>query len=384
MTRRRCCRPSPPMPPASWCARSARWCSGASATSSAASTRSWSPSSVMGASTVLVGLLPDLRAARHRGPDPAGHPAPAPGPGPRRRVRRGGDLRGRARARPRRGSATSWIQTTATLGFFLSLLVIGVCPAAMSHEAFTSWGWRIPFLLSLVLLVFSVYIRLRLEESPVFQRMKAQGQGLASPLADSFLRYPNNKYVAARAPRRHRRPGRRLVHRPVLRAVLPHHHAQGRRRDGLYAGRALAAHRDAVLHRLRRAVGPDRAAIKIILAGCLLAALTYFPLFRGLTHYVNPALERFQLSTPITVAACGLHFHVFVDAEDRVHRLRPGEGFPHQGGPVVRVAARDRERGGHDAHRRDHHHRLGPRPGTRQRSRPRAIRRRRTSPRSTT
>jgi len=89
-----------------------------------------------------------------------------------------------------RGYATSWIQTTATLGFFLSLLVIGICRARFSTEEFAEWGWRIPFLLSLVLLAFSLYIRLRLAESPVFQRMKAGGKGSKSPLRDSFPRYP--------------------------------------------------------------------------------------------------------------------------------------------------------------------------------------------------
>src|SRR6185436_11743371 len=72
-----------------------------------------------------------------------------------------------------RGAATSWIQTTATLGFFLSLVVIGTCRAALPAETFTRWGWRIPFLVSLALLIFSVYIRLKLEESPVFRQMKA-------------------------------------------------------------------------------------------------------------------------------------------------------------------------------------------------------------------
>src|SRR5215204_6038578 len=94
-----------------------------------------------------------------------------------------------------RGSATSWIQTTATLGFFLSLLVIGTCRGLMTPEDFTSWGWRLPFLVSLVLLLFSVYIRLKLEESPVFRLMKAQGKGSKAPLRESFLHYPNNKYV---------------------------------------------------------------------------------------------------------------------------------------------------------------------------------------------
>jgi len=96
-----------------------------------------------------------------------------------------------------RGYDTSWIQTTATIGFFLALIVIYLCRFTgwMTAADFSDWGWRIPFLVSLVLLIFSVYIRLKLNESPVFQRMKAEGKGSKAPLRDSFLRYPNNKYV---------------------------------------------------------------------------------------------------------------------------------------------------------------------------------------------
>ena len=99
--------------------------------------------------------------------------------------------------RGRRGYDTSWIQTTATLGFFLSLLVIYLCRFTgwIEPKDFADWGWRIPFLVSLILLVFSIYIRLKLNESPIFQRMKAEGKGSKAPLTDSFLKYPNNKYV---------------------------------------------------------------------------------------------------------------------------------------------------------------------------------------------
>src|SRR5499427_5899653 len=95
----------------------------------------------------------------------------------------------------RRGYDTSWIQTTATLGLFLALLVIWLCRSNMDPKTFTEWGWRLPFWVSIILLAFSVYIRLKLEESPVFQRMKAEGKGSKSPLTDSFMKYPNNKYV---------------------------------------------------------------------------------------------------------------------------------------------------------------------------------------------
>src|SRR5207302_11468040 len=92
---------------------------------------------------------------------------------------------------------TSFIQTTATLGLFLALIIIGLCRFTgwLTPAQFADWGWRLPFLVSVILLVFSVYIRLRLNESPVFQRMKAEGKGSKASLTDSFLKYPNNKYV---------------------------------------------------------------------------------------------------------------------------------------------------------------------------------------------
>jgi MFS family permease len=89
-----------------------------------------------------------------------------------------------------RGYTTSFIQTTATLGFFLALVVIGLCRLYMDAKMFSEWGWRIPFIVSLVLLVFSVYIRLRLSESPIFMRMKEEGEGSKAPLTDSFLSAP--------------------------------------------------------------------------------------------------------------------------------------------------------------------------------------------------
>jgi MFS family permease len=96
----------------------------------------------------------------------------------------------------RRGYWTSWIQTTATLGFFLSLLVIGSRRGLLARDVFATWGWRIPFWFSACLLAWSVYIRVRLDESPVFVRMKAENRASRHPLTESFLRYPNNKLVA--------------------------------------------------------------------------------------------------------------------------------------------------------------------------------------------
>ena len=182
--------------------------------------------------------------------------------------------------RGRRGYATSWIQTTATLGFFMSLAVIALCRTQMDAKVFADWGWRVPFLVSLILLVFSVYIRLKLNESPLFTQMKAEGKGSKSPLTDSFLRYPNNKYV--------------------LLALLGATAGQG---VVWYTGQFyalffllitlkldfLAAY---TLIGISLLIGTpmfiffgwlsDRIGrLKIILAGCLIAAVTYFPLFAG-------------------------------------------------------------------------------------------------------
>jgi MFS family permease len=99
-------------------------------------------------------------------------------------------------ARPNeRGFSTSFIQTTVTLGFALALVVIILSREFMDAKSFSDWGWRIPFIVSVILLVFSVYIRLRLNETPIFLKMKEEGKGSKAPLVESFLRYPNNKYV---------------------------------------------------------------------------------------------------------------------------------------------------------------------------------------------
>jgi MFS family permease len=212
-----------------------------------------------------------------------------------------------------RGYTTSFIQTTATLGFFLALLIIGVSRVTIDAKTFADWGWRIPFLISLVLLVFSVYIRLKLNESPVFQRMKAEGKGSKAPLTESFFHYPNNKYV--------------------LLALLGATAGQG---VVWYTGQFYALFfllitlkvdflTTYTLIGISLLLGTpffilfgwlsDRIGrLKIILAGCLIAALTYFPLFAALTHYANPDLEAFQQKNPIVMTAdqSQCNFHIFV------------------------------------------------------------------------
>ncbi len=211
----------------------------------------------------------------------------------------------------RRGYDTAWIQTTATLGLFLALIVIYLSRSNMDAKTFAEFGWRIPFWLSLILLVFSVYIRLKLHESPVFQKMKSEGKGSKSPLTDSFFKYPNNKYVllallGATA-------GQGVVWYTgqfyalfflIITLKLDYVSAYALIGISLLIGTPFFIVFGWLSDRIGR--------LKIILAGCLIAAVTYFPLFQGLTHYVNPALEEFSAKTPITVAATDCQFHLFV------------------------------------------------------------------------
>jgi MFS family permease len=213
----------------------------------------------------------------------------------------------------RRGYSTSWIQTTATLGFFLSLLVIGLARYYMTAADFAEWGWRIPFLISAFLLVFSIWIRLKLNESPVFQKMKSEGKASKSPLTDSFLRSPNNKLV--------------------LLALLGATAGQG---VVWYTGQFYALFFLTITQKVDYLTAywlvgialllgtpffvffgslSDRIGrLKIILAGCVIAALTYFPLFGMLAKAVNPDLAAFQSTAQITVASdpANCHFNIFV------------------------------------------------------------------------
>ncbi|MET0185275.1 MAG: MFS transporter, partial [Achromobacter sp.] len=150
---------------------------------------------IMGASTFLVGVLPSYETIGIAAPAILIVLRLAQG------LALGGEYGGAATyvaehaPQGRRGFYTSWIQTTATLGLFLSLLIILGVRSALGEEAFRAWGWRIPFLLSVVLLGISVWIRLQLSESPTFKRMKEEGKGSKSPLKDSFGKWPNLKLV---------------------------------------------------------------------------------------------------------------------------------------------------------------------------------------------
>ena len=211
----------------------------------------------------------------------------------------------------KRGLYTSFIQTTATLGLFAALLVVIGTRMLVGEEAFKDWGWRVPFLVSMILLLVSMWIRMQLNESPVFQKMKDEGKTSKAPLTEAFGQWKNLKWVII----------------ALLGAV-------GGQAVVWYTGQFYA------LFFLEKMLGVDGATTNIliavalaigtpffvifgwlsdkigrkpiILAGCLLAVFTYFPAFKALTDAANPQLAQAQMSAPVTVvsneADCSLQF----------------------------------------------------------------------------
>ncbi len=202
----------------------------------------------------------------------------------------------------KRGLYTSWIQTTATFGLFAALLVVIGFRFALGEETFAAWGWRLPFLISIVLLGVSMWIRLQLNESPVFQKMKEEGKTSKAPLTEAFGQWGNLRWVIIA-----------LLGAVMGQAVV------------WYAGQFYA------LFFLEKTLKVDGATANILIAvalalatpffvffgwlsdkigrkpiilgGCALAAITYFPLFGALTNAANPALAAAQANAPIVVVA---------------------------------------------------------------------------------
>jgi MFS family permease len=247
----------------------------------------------------------------------------------------------------KRGLYTSWIQTTATLGLFLSLLVILICRNWLGTE-FDTWGWRVPFLVSVVLLVISVYIRMQLAESPVFLEMKAAGTRSKAPLTESFARWGNLRLVILA-----------LLGATAGQAVV------------WYCGQFYALF--FLTQVLKVAAQPANLLIaaalligtpfflvfgslsdrigrkKIVLAGCLIAAVTYVPIFKGLTHFANPAIESASANAPVRIladpAACSFQFDPvgkkkFVQSCDVAKAALAKAGVPYrnEAGPAGSVA----------------------------------------------
>jgi MFS family permease len=199
----------------------------------------------------------------------------------------------------RRGLYTSWIQTTATLGLFLSLLVILACRWAF-EEDFEVWGWRIPFLVSILLLGISVYIRLQLQESPAFVAMKSAGKLSKAPLTEAFGRWPNLKIVllalfGATAGQAVVWYGGQFYSLFFLERILQVE--SGAANLIIAAALLIGTPFFVVFGTLSDRIGRK----KIVMAGCVLAALTYFPVFKGLTHFANPGLEHAVTSAPVTI-----------------------------------------------------------------------------------
>jgi MFS family permease len=212
----------------------------------------------------------------------------------------------------RRGLFTSWIQTTATAGLFLSLLVILGTRTLIGEEAFADWGWRVPFLVSVLLLAVSVWIRLSMNESPAFKKMKEEGKTSKAPLTESFGDWKNLKIVILA-----------LLGLTMGQAVVWYtgqFYALFFMTGPLKVDNATAN----ILIAIALAIGTpffiffgwlsDKIGRKpIIMAGCLIAALTYFPLFKALTEAANPALAAAQAKNKVTVTAdpneCSFQFN---------------------------------------------------------------------------
>jgi MFS family permease len=212
--------------------------------------------------------------------------------------------------RNKRGAFTSWIQTTATLGLFLSLIVI-MLTRSYTGADFETWGWRIPFLLSIILLAVSMWIRMSLNESPAFVKMKEEGTRSKAPLTESFGQWKNMRFVLLA-----------LFGLVVGQAVVWYTgqfyalffltqmlKVDAQNANLLIAGSLIIATPFFVIFgSLSDKIGRK----PIIMAGCLIAALTYFPIFNGLTHYANPDLEKAQQTSPVHVvadpAACTFQF----------------------------------------------------------------------------
>jgi MFS family permease len=212
----------------------------------------------------------------------------------------------------KRGAYTSWIQTTATVGLFLSLLVILGTRTAMGEAAFADWGWRIPFLVSIALLAVSVWIRLSMNESPAFKKMKAEGKTSKAPLTESFGQWKNLKIVILA-----------LVGLTAGQAVVWY---TGQFYALFFLTGALKVDMGTanILIAISLVIGTpffivfgtlsDKIGRKpIIMAGCLIAALSYFPLFRALTEAANPDLAKAQATSKVVVTAdpneCSFQFN---------------------------------------------------------------------------
>src|SRR5215212_334186 len=268
---------------------------------------------VMGVSTALVGLLPTYAQIGILAPIILVTLRLAQG------LALGGEYGGAAiyvaehSTDAKRGQNTSWIQTTATLGLLLALVVIGITRSSMSADAFATSGWRIPFILSAILVVLALFIRLRLQETPLFARLKEQGKSSSSPWRDSFADRKNARLILLA-----------LFGATAGQAVVWY---QGQFQALFFLGTNLGVrYQDAylivgtalvlgtpffvVFGRLSDRIGRK----PIILAGCLIAAITYLPIYNLMTSFAHPQG---------TLATTGANAGKYVDAAGAATVARP-------------------------------------------------------------
>jgi predicted MFS family arabinose efflux permease len=221
----------------------------------------------------------------------------------------------------RRGFYTSWLQTTATLGLLSSIAVVSATRAWLDDAAFQSWGWRVPFIVSLGLLLVSVYLRTKLDESPAFERIRLAGTLSKSPIGESFGKWSNLKYV--------------LIMLFSTASGVGVVFGTGHFYSMYFLQNTLKVAPNTVNLFLSIALVcafpfylffgwlSDRIGRKwIMMAACLLLAATTQPIFRALTHYANPALEAFQQRSPVVVRANDCHFSLFAAPVTDCDRIR--------------------------------------------------------------
>jgi hypothetical protein len=268
--------------------------------------------SCMGAGTFLIGLLPSFASAGIIAPILLIALRLLQG------LALGGEYGGAAiyvaehAPKGKRGLYTSWIQTTATLGLFVALLLVLGVRTYLGEDAFGAWGWRVPFLVSIVLLAVSLWIRLQLSESPLFLKMKEEGKRSKAPLREAFgtWRYARIAILA-------------LLGATAGEAVV-WYGGQFYALFFLTTTLSVKAPMAQIMIAIALALGTpffilfgwlsDKIGRKpIIMAGFALAALTYFPIFQAITHYANPALEQALAHSPVTVTAdpgeCAFQFN---------------------------------------------------------------------------
>jgi MFS family permease len=317
---------------------------------------------IMGLSTFVVGILPNYATI--------GIAAPVILIGLRmlQGLALGGEYGGAAvyvaehAPKGKRGAYTSWIQLTATGGLFLSLLVILGCRSSMTPEQFEDWGWRLPFLLSILLLAMSVWIRLKLDESPIFKRMKAEGATSKAPLTEAFARWKNLKIVlialfgivAGQAVIWY--TGQFYVLFFLTKVLF----VDGQTANVLMATGLMIGTPFFVVF----GILSDRIGRKpIILLGLLLPAIFYMPLFKAITHFANPALAAAQEASPVVVIAdpaeCSVQFNpvgtsAFTSSCDIAKSSLASRGVPYSNeaagaGETARIKIGDREVVSYDA-----------------------------------